>query len=43
VFVHDNDRVEEASGKFTNQRSDVDMTKLEFGMPFFQVKASTTI
>jgi hypothetical protein len=41
--MHDDDRVEEASGKFTNQRSDVDMTKFEFGMTFLQMKASTTI
>jgi hypothetical protein len=40
VFVHGGDRVEVARGKFTDKESIVDMTRLQSGMPFLQVKAS---
>jgi hypothetical protein len=40
MLIHGNVRVEEAHGKFTDKGSDVDMTRLESGMSFLQVKAS---
>jgi hypothetical protein len=43
VFVHRDDRFDVAPGKFTDQRSAVDMTRLESGMSFLQVKVSMTM
>jgi hypothetical protein len=43
VFMHKDDRVEVTQGRFTNKGSDVDLTRLESGMSFLQVKASMTM
>jgi ribosomal protein L24 len=43
VFVHRDDRVEVARGKFRDKWSDINMTRLESGMSFIQVKASMTM
>jgi hypothetical protein len=40
MLIHGNVRVEEVHGKFTDKGSEVDMTRLESGMSFLQVKAS---
>jgi hypothetical protein len=41
--MHKDDRVEVAQGRFTNKGIDVDLTRLESGMSFLQVKASMTM
>jgi hypothetical protein len=43
VFIHEDDPVEVAQGRFTDKGSDVDPTRLESGMSFLQVKASMTM
>jgi hypothetical protein len=43
VFVHRDDRVEVARRKFRDKWSDINMTRLESGMSFLQVKASMTM
>ncbi len=43
VFMHEDDCVEVAQGRFTDKGSDVDLTRLESGMSFLQVKASMTM
>jgi hypothetical protein len=43
VFMHKDDWVEVAKGRFTDKGSDVDLTQLESGMSFPQVKASMTM
>jgi hypothetical protein len=43
VFMNEDDGVEVAQGRFTHKRSDVDLTRLELGMSFLQVKASMTM
>ncbi len=43
MFVHWDDRCDVAPGKFTGQGSVVDMTRLESGMSFLQVKVSVTM
>jgi hypothetical protein len=43
VFGHGDDGVEVACGKFTDKGSDVDITRLELGMSFLQVKLSMTM
>jgi hypothetical protein len=43
VFVHRDGRVEVARGKFRDKWSDINMTRLESGMSFIQVKASMTM
>jgi hypothetical protein len=40
IFIHKDDRVEVAQGCFANKEGDVDLTKLESGISFLQVKAS---
>ncbi len=40
VFMHNNDRVEVAQDQFTDKGGDIDITRLELGMLFLQVKAS---
>ncbi len=40
MLIHENVRVEEVHGKFTDKGSDMDMTRLESGMSFLQVNAS---
>ncbi len=39
IFMHEDDRVEVAQGRFIDKGSDVDLTRLESGMSFLQVKA----
>jgi hypothetical protein len=41
--MHNNDRVEVAQCRFTDKGSDADITMLESGMSFLQVKASMTM
>jgi hypothetical protein len=43
IFKHEDDRVEVAQGRFANKEGDVDLTKLESGMSFLQVKASMSM
>jgi hypothetical protein len=43
IFMHEDDRVEVAQGRFTDKRRDVNLTQLESGMSFLQVKASMTM
>jgi hypothetical protein len=40
VFIHEDDWLEVAQGRFPNKEGDVDLTRLESGMSFLQVKAS---
>jgi hypothetical protein len=40
LFIHNDDRVEVARGRFTDQGRDIDITRLESGMSFLQVKSS---
>jgi hypothetical protein len=43
IFIHEDDRVEVAQGHFANKEGDVDLTKLESGISFLQVKASMSM
>ncbi len=43
VFVHEDDRMEVAQGRFVNKEGDVDLTRPESGMSFLQVKASMSM
>jgi hypothetical protein len=43
VFLYNDDIVEVAVGRLTDKGSNIDVTRLESGMSFLQVKASTTI
>jgi hypothetical protein len=40
VFIHKDDRMEVAQGRFVNKEGDRDLTRLESGMSFLQVRAS---
>jgi hypothetical protein len=40
VFIHEDDQIEVAQGRFANKEGDGDLTRLESGMSFLQVKAS---
>ncbi len=42
MVIHNNSCVEVTRGRFTYKGSDIDMTRLEFGMSFLQVKSSMT-
>jgi hypothetical protein len=43
VFIHKDDRMEVAQGLFDNKEGDEDLTCLESGMSFLQVKASMSM
>jgi hypothetical protein len=43
VFVHKDDRMEVAQGRFTNKEGEGDLTWLESGMSFLQVRASMSM
>jgi hypothetical protein len=43
VFMHNDDRVEVARGRFTDKGGDIDLIRLKSGMSFLQVKASMTM
>jgi hypothetical protein len=43
VFMHNDDRVKVARGRFTDKGGDIDITRLKSGMSFLQVKASMTM
>jgi hypothetical protein len=43
VFMHNDDLVEVTRGRFTNKGGDINITRLESGMSFHQVKASLTM
>ncbi len=40
VFIHKDDRMEVAQGRFTNKEGEGDLTRLESGMSFLQVRVS---
>jgi hypothetical protein len=42
IFVHNDDRVMVATRRFTNKGGGIDITRLESGMSFLQVKTSMT-
>ncbi len=39
VFIHKDDRMEVAQGRFTDKEGEGDFTRLESGMSFMQVRA----
>ncbi len=43
VFIHKDDRMEVAQGRFTNKEGNSDLTRLESGMSFLQVRASMSM
>jgi hypothetical protein len=43
VFIHEDDQIEVAQGQFANKEGGSDLTRLESGMSFLQVKASMSI
>jgi hypothetical protein len=43
VFIHKDDRMEVAQGRFANKEGDGDLTRLESGMSFLQVRASMSM
>jgi hypothetical protein len=43
VFMHNDDLVEVTRGRFTDKGVDINITRLESGMSFHQVKASLTM
>jgi hypothetical protein len=43
MFRHEDDRMEAAQGCFANKEGDGDLTRLESGMSFLQVKASMSM
>ncbi len=43
VFIHKDDRMEVAQGRFTDKEGEGDLTRLESGMSFMQVRASTSM
>ncbi len=43
VFIHKDDRMEVAQGQFTNKEGEGDLTRLESGMSFLQVRASMSM
>jgi hypothetical protein len=43
IFIHEDNRVEVAQGRFANKEGDIDLTKLESRISFFQVKASMSM
>jgi hypothetical protein len=43
VFIHKDDRMEEAQGRFSGKEGEADLTRLESGMSFMQVRASMSM
>ncbi len=43
VFIHKDDRMEVAQGRFTDKEGEGDLTQLESGMSFMQVRASMSM
>ncbi len=43
VFIHKDNRMEVVKGWFTNKEGEGDLTRLESGMSFLQVRASMSI
>jgi hypothetical protein len=43
VFIHKDDRMEVAQGRFTDKEGEDDLTQLESGMSFMQVRASMSM
>jgi hypothetical protein len=43
VFIHKGDKMEVAQGQFSNKEGEGDLTRLESGMSFMQVRASMSI
>jgi hypothetical protein len=43
IFMHEDDQVKVAQGRFTDKGSDVDLTRLESGTSLLHVKASMTM
>jgi hypothetical protein len=43
VFVHKDDRMEVAQGRFSGKEGETDLTRLESGMSFMQVRASMSM
>jgi hypothetical protein len=43
VFIHKDDQMEVAQGRFTNKEGEGDLTRLESGMSFLQVRASMSM
>ncbi len=43
VFIHNDDRMEVAQGRFSSKESEADLTRLELGMSFMQVRASMSM
>jgi hypothetical protein len=43
VFVHKDDRMEVAQGRFSGKEGEADLTRLESGMSFMQVRASMSM
>jgi hypothetical protein len=43
VFIHKDDRMEVAQGRFINREGEGDLTRLESGMSFLQVRASMSM
>ncbi len=43
VFIHKDDRMEVVQGRFSNKEGEGDLTRLESGMPFMQVRASMSM
>ncbi len=43
VFIHKDDRMEAAQGQFSNREGEGDLTRLESGMSFLQVRASMSM
>jgi hypothetical protein len=43
VFMHEDDHVKDAQSRLMDKGSDMDLTRIESGMSFLQVKASMTM
>ncbi len=43
IFIHKDDRMEVAQGRFSNKEGEGDLTRLEFGMSFMQMRASMSM
>jgi hypothetical protein len=43
VFIHKDDRMEVAQGRFSDQEGEGDLTRLESGITFMQVRASMSM
>jgi hypothetical protein len=43
IFIHKDDRMEVAQGRFSNKEGEGDLTRLESGMSFLQVRVSMSM